>query len=91
MIAEMNAPKFMNVFGLPLRIWKPRPTLPPVKLWTIGLMMLFVNEVISALNARAMTSPTATTITSPRITKFLKPLIFLLHSHAGLYPPRTPG
>ena len=86
MIAEMNAPISTNVFGLPLRIWKPRPTWPPVKLWMIGLMMLVVNAVIRALNARAMTSPTATTITSPRIRKFLKPLIFLLHSHAGLYP-----
>ena len=38
-------------------------------------MMLVVNEVIRALNARATTSPTATTITSPRIRKFLKPLI----------------
>ena len=41
----------------------------------IGLMMLLVNETISPLNASAITSPTATTITSPRIMKFLKPLI----------------
>src|SRR6185312_2381432 len=75
MIAEMNEPKSTSVFGLPLRIWKPRPWLPGTKLWMIGLMMLVVNEVIRALNARAMTSPTATTITSPRIRKFLKPLI----------------
>src|SRR5436189_4827371 len=78
MIAEMNAPISTTVFGLPLRIWKPRPTLPPVKAWMIGLMMSLVNEVIRALNARATTSPTATTIMSPLMRKFLKPLIFLL-------------
>src|SRR5215472_4403146 len=93
MIAEMNAPISTVVFGLPLRIWKPRPTWLPVKLWTIGLMMLVVNEVISALNARATTSPTATTMTSPRKRKFLKPLKFLLHSHAGdtIHPRRYPA
>src|SRR4249919_729700 len=90
MTAEMNAPISTSVFGLPLRIWKPRPTLPPVKLWMIGLMMSAVNAVIRALNARATTSPTATTIMSPRIRKFLKPLMFLLHSHAGGISPRTP-
>src|SRR6266568_1476799 len=78
MIAEINAPISTTVFGLPLRIWKPRPTLPPVKAWMIGLMMSLVNAVIRALNARATTSPTATTIMSPRKRKFLKPLIFLL-------------
>src|ERR1700757_1130500 len=93
MIAEMKAPKSTVVFGLPLRIWKPRPTLLPVKLCTIGLMMLVVNEVISALNARATTSPTATTMTSPRKRKFLKPLKFHLHSHAGdtIHPRRYPA
>src|SRR6476660_7916272 len=78
MIAEINAPISTTVFGLPLRIWKPRPTLPPVKAWMIGLLMSLVNAVIRALNARATTSPTATTIMSPRKRKFLKPLIFLL-------------
>src|SRR5437870_4599023 len=78
MTAEINAPISTTVFGLPLRIWKPRPTLPPVKAWMIGLMMSLVNAAIRALNARATTSPTATTIMSPRIRKFLKPLIFLL-------------
>src|SRR5580693_5158731 len=32
---------------------------------------------MSMLNARAITSPTAMTITSPRIRKFLKPLIVM--------------
>src|SRR6516164_6513831 len=92
MIAEMNAPISTVVFGLPLRIWKPRPTLLPVKLWTIGLMMLVVNEVMRALNARATTSPTATTMTSPRRRKFLKPLIYLfsIRDTRGGHP-RTPG
>src|SRR5215510_9942802 len=92
MIAEMNAPISTVVFGLPVRICQPRPTLLPVKLCTIGLMMLVVNEVIRALNARATTSPTATTITSPRKRKFLKPLINLLSirdTRGG--HPRTPG
>ena len=71
----MNAPKSTSVFGLPERISTPRPALPPVKLCTIGLMMSVVNAVISALNASATTSPMATTITSPRITKFLNPLM----------------
>src|SRR5215470_482686 len=92
MIAEMNEPMSTVVFGLSLRIWKPRPWLPGTKLWMIGLMMLVVNEVIRALNARATTSPTATTITSPRKRKFLKPLINLLSirdTRGG--HPRTPG
>src|SRR5437763_1382396 len=89
MTAEMNAPRSTVVFGLPVRICQPRPTLLLVKLWTIGLMMLVVNEVIRALNARATTSPIATTITSPRIRKFLKPLINPFSpfgEHAGGHP-----
>jgi hypothetical protein len=35
-----------------------------------------VKAVIRALNARATTKPTATTITSPRIRKFLNPLMY---------------
>src|SRR6516164_7488495 len=91
MIAEINAPISTVVFGLPLRIWKPRPTLLPVKLCTIGLMMLVVNEVIRALNARATTSPTATTITSPRKRKFLKPFIPSPFDEHAEDTPRTPG
>src|ERR1700744_3023968 len=37
-------------------------------------MMFVVNAVTRLLKAKAMTRPTATTTTSPRITKFLKPL-----------------
>src|SRR5580704_17888380 len=79
MIADMNDPKSRKVFGL----WSfpsctPRPlVVPGVKLAMIGLMMLVVNAVMSMLNARAITSPTAMTITSPRRRKFLKPLIVM--------------
>ena len=76
MIAEMKAPKSTSVLELPDRISTPSPFLPPVKLWIIGLMILLVKAAIRALNARAMTRPTATTITSPRIRKFLNPLMF---------------
>jgi len=62
-----------------------------VKLWRIGLMMLVVNAAIRALKARATTSPTATTITSPRIRKFLKPLIYSFSIHTRGISPRTPG
>src|ERR1700733_13192792 len=41
----------------------------------MGLMMLVVKAVIRPLKAKAMTSPTATTITSPRMRKFLKPFM----------------
>src|SRR6516165_1600182 len=36
-------------------------------------MMLSVNALTRLLNANATTKPTATTMTSPRIKKFLKP------------------
>src|ERR1700683_2318227 len=52
-------------------------------------MMSFVKAVIRPLNARATTSPTATTMTSPRIRKFLKPFMFSLR-FAGLRPGRSP-
>src|SRR6185437_7191072 len=38
-----------------------------------GLMMLSVKALTRLLKASAMTRPTATTMTSPRIRKFLKP------------------
>jgi hypothetical protein len=41
---------------------------------TSGVMMLSVKVLISVLNARATTKPTAITINSPCIKKFLKPL-----------------
>src|SRR5579862_2092867 len=75
MIAEMNDPIFKKVLALPA--WpscQPRPmAVFPSALATIGLMTSVVNELISVLNARATTSPTATTITSPRKRKFLNP------------------
>src|SRR6266568_689617 len=78
MIAETNDPKFRNVVLLPA--WPsctPRPIdFPPWNLAMIGLMMEVVNALMRPLNARATTSPTAVTMTSPRIRKFLKPFIF---------------
>src|SRR5579872_937055 len=85
MIAEMSAPKSRMVFGFPERICTPRPTLPPVRLCTNGLTISLVKALIRALNARAMTRPTATTITSPRIRKFLKPLMSCSPIR-GIYP-----
>ncbi len=38
-----------------------------------GVMMFVVNAVTKALNARAMTSPTAITTKFPCIRKFLNP------------------
>ena len=55
---------------------KPMP-LPPPALATIGLMMFVVNEMIRALKASAITSPTATMMTSPRMRKFLNPVNML--------------
>ena len=76
MTAEMKAPKSTNVLALPVwPSWTPRPAeLPPWKRATIGLMMLVVKAKIRPLKASATTSPTATTMTSPRMRKFLKPL-----------------
>ena len=51
--------------------------LPPWNRATMGLMMSVVKAVIRPLKARATTSPTATTITSPRMRKFLKPFMAL--------------
>lgn len=51
--------------------------MPPWNAVRIGLMMLSVNALMSVLKASAITSATATVITSPRIKKFLKPLIII--------------
>src|SRR5579862_1965805 len=75
MIAEMKLPNFTSVWGLPDRISTPSPFLLPVKLLMSGVMRSLVKAVIKVLNARATTRPTATTITSPRIKKFLNPLM----------------
>ena len=40
-------------------------------------MIFVVNETIRALKASAMTSPTATTMMSPRMRKFLNPVNML--------------
>ncbi len=84
MIAEMNEPMLSSVVLLPaLPSWTPRPMeLPPPALATIGLMMLVVKEAIRVLNASAITSPTATMMTSPRMRKFLNPVSMLRTSLA---------
>src|SRR5579875_3596217 len=76
MIAAMNAPRSMR---WPLSV-HPRPlpaAPPPAAALTSGVMMLSVNALISVLNASATTRPTAMTIRSPCIRKFLKPLSIL--------------
>src|ERR1035438_3476645 len=86
MMAEINEPKSTKVLGFPAApSWTPRPSdLPPWNRDTIGLMMSVVKAVIRPLKAKAMTSPTATTITSPRIRKFLKPFMpFVFPSGEG--------
>src|SRR5579875_661612 len=72
MIADTNAPKLSSC---PLT-WTPRPTfLPPPAALTSGVMTLSVNALISVLNASAITRPTATTMMSPCIRKFLNPFM----------------
>jgi hypothetical protein len=69
----MNAPKSIRC----LLIVQPspyEPAPPPPAALTSGVMMLSVKVLISVLNARATTKPTAITINSPCIKKFLKPL-----------------
>jgi len=39
----------------------------------IGVMIVSVNALMRVLNARATIKPIATTTTSPRMRKFLKP------------------
>src|SRR6266702_6021256 len=91
MTEEMSEPKSTSVLGLLARICTPSPTLPPWKLCTSGLTMSFVNAVTRPLNARATTSPTATTITSPRIRKFLKPLIHPSLARETAWPGAAPS
>src|SRR5579859_1143441 len=76
MIAEIRAPKSTNVVLLLVApSWTPRPmALPPSALATIGLMMASVKALIKVLKASAMTRPTATTMTSARMRKFLSPV-----------------
>src|SRR5580692_5451103 len=85
MIAEIKLPKLLKVLGLlAAPSWTPRPSdLPPWNRDTMGLMMLVVKAVIRPLKAKATTSPTATTITSPRMRKFLKPFMPFppIHDH----------
>src|SRR3981189_1800501 len=89
MIAEIKEPKSTKVLGLlAAPSWTPRPSdLPPWKLDTMGLMMLVVKAVIRPLKAKATTSPTATTITSPRMRKFLKPFMPFPPIHNHERPP----
>src|SRR6516164_7326759 len=84
MIAEINAPRFRYVASPPpLTNCQPRPgpLTPPWADAMSGLMMLSVNALTRLLNAKATTSPTATTITSPRIRKFLKPVSMAIPPH----------
>src|SRR5438128_1154994 len=77
MIAEIKPPRFRYVPSPPPLTNcqpKPGPFTPPCAAAIRGLMILSVNALTRLLNAKATTSPTATTITSPRIRKFLKPL-----------------
>src|ERR1700728_3594020 len=74
MIPEMKAPNAMN---LPL-IVHPRPgpfEESPARALINGVMMFVVNEEISVLKARATTRPTAITMRSPLMRKFLNPFI----------------
>ena len=78
MIDEITPPKLTNVALPPLPICTPRPTeWPPWARATSGLMILDVNEAIRALKASATASPTATTMMSPRMRKFLNPVNML--------------
>src|SRR6266536_474438 len=72
MTAPMNAPRSMRC---PLRVQPtPFPAAPPPAIaLTSGVMMLSVKDLISVLNARATTRPTAMTTRSPCMRKFLKP------------------
>lgn len=57
---------------------QPNPSvLPPCAAATSGLMIESVTALTSVENAKATTNPTATTITSPRMRKFLNPLTMM--------------
>ena len=65
-----------------------RSPLPPSAALTKGVMIESVKDLISVLNASAITSPTAMTIKSPCIRKFLKPFTECL-LRKSLFPRRT--
>src|SRR4051794_17315490 len=77
--APMNAPTSIR---WPLTVQPiPFPVAPPPAAALMsGVMMLSVNALINVLNANATTSPTAMTINSPCIRKFLKPRNISIHS-----------
>src|SRR5262249_36905089 len=84
MIAEMNGARVRYVASPPPSTNcqpRPGPLTPPWADAMRGLMMLSVNALTRLLNAKATTSPTATTITSPRIRKFLKPVSMAIPPH----------
>src|SRR5712691_2654025 len=80
MSAPMNAPRSTRC---PLSVQPiPLPAEPPPAIALInGVIRLSVNALIRVLNASATTSPTAMTIRSPCIRKFLKP--------RSIVPPRV--
>src|ERR1035437_2073936 len=72
MMAEMNAPTLM-VWPLRTQPIPPEEDFPATEL-TRGEMMLSEKALIRVLKANATTKPTAMTIKSPCMRKFLKPL-----------------
>src|ERR1035437_7766681 len=72
MMAEMNAPTLM-VWPLRTQQSPLEEDFPATEL-TRGVMMLSVKALIRVLKANATTKPTAMTIKSPCMRKFLKPL-----------------
>src|ERR1700736_2495703 len=91
----MNAPMSTNVSllpALPSCQPNPKPT-PGCAAATSGLITLSVNALTRFEKAKATTNPTATVITSPRMTKSLNPLSTKATSIATNYEgdTRSPG
>src|SRR5665213_521868 len=95
----MKAPMSMRwPFNVQPRPFPEGP--PPANELMTGVMTLSENALMSVLNARATTRPTAITINSPCIKKFLKPFIdspsscpseFGVESRHDSYQTRSPG
>ena len=75
MQALMNAPKSMSVPGTTSPEISPAP--PPATTLISGLMMLLVSAVTMDVNAPPMMTPTAMSMTLPRLMNSLNSLMNL--------------
>src|SRR6185437_1099065 len=86
MIAEMSAPRLRKVPSPPPLTScqpSPGPLTWPCAAAIRGLTMSSVNALTRVVNVSAADQPTATTMTSPRIMKSLKPFSIAISPHRG--------